>query len=116
MFHLLTFVGNVFAGVLNNYLFCGIWIVTACLQALIVQYGSIAFHVSENGLSAKYWGWSLLFGSMELPIQQIINVIYRAGQRYKINRNKKRSQRSHNLITQRTNGTGGEEHNKHHAE
>jgi hypothetical protein len=96
-------------------MFVGILLVTSGLQAIIVQYGSIAFHVSKGGLSAKYWGWSLLFGSFELIVQQVINVLYRIGQNSKIHRNKTRSQKNHHLITQRTNGTGTGEQ-KHHAE
>lgn len=98
---------NVFKGVLNNSLFCGIWVVTACLQAIIVQYGSVAFAVVQGGLSAKYWGISLMLGVCEFPIQQLINVIFRLGQRYKLHKNKKRSRKDGHLTTQRTNG---EEH------
>lgn len=95
---------NVFSGILNNYIFVGILLITAGLQAIIVEFGSIAFHVHEDGLPADLWGWSLLLGSGELLVQQVINVIYRLSQKYKINRNKKRSQKNHHLITQRTNG------------
>jgi hypothetical protein len=114
---LLYFSGNVFAGILDNYIFVSILLVTSGLQTIIVQYGSIAFHVSKGGLSAKFWGWSLLFGSGELIVQQIINVLYRVSQHYKISRNKKRSQKYHHMITQQTNGTNtGTGEQKHHAE
>ena len=72
------------------------------MQAIIVEFGSIAFHVSEGGLDAKYWGWSILFGSGELIVQQIINVIYTLTENYAVHRNTKRTQRNANLITQRT--------------
>lgn len=68
--------GNVFSGILNNSLFCGILFTTAVLQVLIVEFGSVAFAVKEGGLEAKYWGLSLLIGFGSLPVQQVINVLY----------------------------------------
>jgi hypothetical protein len=94
----------VFSGILNNPIFVSILLITSGLQAIIVQFGSIAFHVSEGGLEAKYWGWSILFGAGELVVQQIINVIYKMSQKYALRRNMKRTQKNHNLITQRTDG------------
>lgn len=67
---------NVFSGILNNSLFCGILFTTAVLQVLIVEFGSVAFAVKEGGLEAKYWGLSLLIGFGSLPVQQVINVLY----------------------------------------
>eukprot|EP00541_Cyclophora_tenuis_P004123 CAMPEP_0116554862 /NCGR_PEP_ID=MMETSP0397-20121206/7820_1 /TAXON_ID=216820 /ORGANISM="Cyclophora tenuis, Strain ECT3854" /LENGTH=268 /DNA_ID=CAMNT_0004080055 /DNA_START=54 /DNA_END=860 /DNA_ORIENTATION=+ len=68
---------NVFAGIQNNPLFCGILVVTSGLQAIIVELGSVAFRVDDNGLDAKFWGLSLLLGFGSLPWQQVINVAYR---------------------------------------
>ncbi|CAB9496586.1 Plasma membrane calcium-transporting ATPase 2 (Fragment) [Seminavis robusta] len=67
---------NVFSGILNNSLFCGILLTTAVLQVLIVQFGTVAFAVAEGGLSGEYWGYSLLIGFGSLPVQQVINVLY----------------------------------------
>lgn len=89
---------------LNNTLFCSILLITSVLQVLIVQFGSVAFHVSEGGLSGKFWGLSLLLGFGSLPIQQIINVVYRAGVKYKGYRMKARRKRDQALTTQQANG------------
>lgn len=67
---------NVFKGILNNSLFCGILFTTAVLQVLIVEFGSVAFAVYEGGLSAKFWGYSLLIGFGSMPVQQVINVLF----------------------------------------
>lgn len=91
-----------FSGILNNPIFVAILVITSGLQVIIVQFGSIAFHVSEGGLEAKYWGWSILFGAGELIVQQIINIIYKISENYALRRNKKRTEKNHNLITQRT--------------
>jgi Ca2+ transporting ATPase len=68
---------NVFKGVFSNVIFCSIMLVTSVLQVLIVQYGGKAFHVADGGLSLKYWGISLALGFGSLPVQQIINVVFR---------------------------------------
>ena len=91
----------------DNPLFYGILFTTAGLQALIVEFGSIAFHVAPEGLSAKFWGLSLLLGAGSIPVQQVINVIYRLCQRFKKGlRMKKRRSKSGHLSTQkiRTHG------------
>jgi P-type Ca2+ transporter type 2B len=79
-----------------------ILLITSALQVIIVEFGSIAFHVAEGGLDAKYWGWSILLGSGELVVQQIINIIYYASEKYVVRRNVTRAQKNSNLITQRT--------------
>lgn len=71
---------NVFSGLLNNSLFYGIWITTAVLQVLIVEFGSIAFKVADGGLELKYWIVSMILGLGSLPVYQIIHVFYRAFQ------------------------------------
>jgi P-type Ca2+ transporter type 2B len=105
---LLTFftVVNVFQGVFTNRLFCTIWLVTAVLQVLIVQFGSIAFHVAEGGLSAKYWGISMAIGAGSLVVQQFINVFYRVGQHFKLKRNKRRLEKDRHMASARTGGAG----------
>ena len=71
------------------------------MQAIIVQFGSVAFAVAKGGLSAKYWGISLLFGVGTFPAQQIINVLYRMAQSYNLKRNDKRKKKAAHLITER---------------
>lgn len=67
---------NVFKGIHRNPLFCSILIITAVLQALMVEFGGYAMHVAEGGLNGELWGWSMLFGFGSLPVQQVINLIY----------------------------------------
>jgi hypothetical protein len=87
-------------------LFCIIWITTAALQAIIVQFGSIAFHVSEGGLDGKYWVICMAFGVGSLPVQQAINLLYRAAQPYKQWRMKARLEKNYNLQRQNADGHG----------
>jgi len=51
---------NVFKGFFSNPIFYGIWIVTLCLQFIIVHFGSYAF--SCHWLTLEQWGWCFLFG------------------------------------------------------
>mmetsp|Transcript_2783 Transcript_2783/g.4098 ORF Transcript_2783/g.4098 Transcript_2783/m.4098 type:complete len:1228 (+) Transcript_2783:74-3757(+) len=67
---------NVFSGMLLNPLFCGILLITAILQVIMVEFGGKALHVADGGLNGELWGWSLLFGVGSLPIQQIINILF----------------------------------------
>lgn len=92
-------VGNVFSGILDNYLFCGILITTSILQVLIVQFGSVAFAVAEGGLPLKYWGLSLLLGFGSLPVQQVINLLYTVAVNFKGSRNRKRLKKNGSLAT-----------------
>mmetsp|Transcript_8377 Transcript_8377/g.24126 ORF Transcript_8377/g.24126 Transcript_8377/m.24126 type:complete len:1235 (-) Transcript_8377:126-3830(-) len=71
---------NIFKGLVNNPIFCTIWIVTAGLQVIIVEFGSVAFHVSD-GLPGRFWLISILFGLGSLPVQQVINVLYKLVER-----------------------------------
>jgi Ca2+ transporting ATPase len=68
---------NVFSGLFNNPLFYGIWITTAVLQALIVEFGSIAFKVADDGLELKYWIVSMVLGLGAFPVYQVIHVLFR---------------------------------------
>lgn len=90
---------NVFRGIQNNSLFCAILLITSVLQVIIVQYGSVAFHVAPGGLNGKYWGISMALGAGSLPIQQCINLLYRAAQHYKRWRNTARVNKNYNLQT-----------------
>jgi Ca2+ transporting ATPase len=95
---------NVFKGMLDNRLFCGILLSTSVLQALIVQFGSVAFSVAKGGLNAEHWIISLVLGAASLVVQQVINVVYILGERYNIHRNKRRSKKDGHMTTLRTNG------------
>jgi len=68
---------NVFKGIHKNTLFIAILLITSVLQVIIVEFGGTALHVSSGGLPGKYWGYSLAFGFGALPVQQIINVLFR---------------------------------------
>ena len=67
---------NVFRGMERNPLFCGILLITAILQVIMVEFGGKAMHVADDGLSGELWGISLAFGVISLPIQQVINIFY----------------------------------------
>ena len=67
---------NVFKGMFRNPLFCGILLITAILQVIMVEFGGKALHVADGGLDGELWGWSLLFGFGSLPVQQIINILF----------------------------------------
>lgn len=66
---------NIFEGIMDNPMFYGILIATAILQVLIVQFGSIAFQVSDGGLNLKHWSLSVALGFGSLPYQQILNLV-----------------------------------------
>ena len=78
---------NVFKGMFRNPLFCGILLITAILQAIMVEFGGKAMHVADGGLNGELWGWSLLFGVGSLPVQVsfpfrvylYIHIIYSSG-------------------------------------
>jgi P-type Ca2+ transporter type 2B len=85
----------VFDGVLRNPIFVGIWVTTSCLQALIVEFGSVAFAVAKGGLDPEYWAISIGFGMGSLLWQQVvINILFKLGQKYNVTRNNKRKRRA----------------------
>ena len=88
---------NVFSGIFNNWLFCGILISTAILQVLIVEFGSVAFHVHEDGLDAYFWRICLAIGAGELVWQQVLNLLFFACQNLKSQRNSKRRHKAGSL-------------------
>ena len=97
----------------DNPLFVGILFITAVLQALIVEFGSIAFSVAEGGLEPKFWALSLILGALSLLVQQVINAVYRCGQRYNIYKNKKRKLKYGHLTAQKiTVNVPAEQHAK----
>jgi hypothetical protein len=60
----------------RNPLFCGILLITAVLQVIMVEFGGLAMHVVEGGLDGKYWAISMAFGAGSLIVQQVINLVY----------------------------------------
>lgn len=93
-----------FKGILDNPLFCSILVVTAVLQVLIVQFGSIAFKVVDGGLNAKYWGISMGLGALSILVQQVINVVT-----YPVYKNKKRKKKyGHQTSARLVVGVDGE--------
>ena len=81
---------NVFKGMLRNPLFCGILMVTAGLQILIVEFGSLAFRVADDGLNGEQWALCLVLGAGSLVVQQGINVVYRLAQNFNVRRHTRR--------------------------
>jgi Ca2+ transporting ATPase len=57
---------NVFRGVFSNWLFGTVWVVTAVLQAFIVQFGSEDFFKTKQ-LSADLFFLSCGIGALSLP-------------------------------------------------
>jgi len=64
---------NVFKGFFSNPIFYGIWIVTLCLQFVIVHFGSYAF--ACHWLTLEQWAWCILFGVGTLLWGQIVTSI-----------------------------------------
>ena len=64
---------NVFAGIFNNVIFCFIWLSTALVQVIIIQFGNRAFKVT--GLNAKQWAVCFSFGVCSLLWNQVIACI-----------------------------------------
>ncbi|CAF0949996.1 unnamed protein product [Brachionus calyciflorus] len=64
---------NIFKGFFSNPIFYGIWIVTLCLQFVIVHFGSYAF--ACHWLTLEQWAWCLLFGIGTLLWGQIVTTI-----------------------------------------
>merc|ERR1712238_230925 len=84
---------NVFKGLLKTSLFCVILLTTSTLQVIMVEYGSHAMRVAEDGLDGKYWALSIGLGAVSLPVQQIINLLFSLSSKYKIQRKTKRLKR-----------------------
>jgi len=61
---------NVFKGIFNNYVFCGILAGTAVTQVIIVQFGGAIMSCAP--LSAINWGWCFLLGAFEIVWGQIV--------------------------------------------
>jgi len=92
---------NVFSGILNNGLFCGILLITGILQVLIIEFGREAFSVATDGLDTRAWYISLAIGAGSLPVQQLINLVYAFGLSFKGYRLGKRRKRDAALTVRR---------------
>jgi Ca2+ transporting ATPase len=66
---------NVFEGIQRNWLFLAIWIGTGGFQAIIVQFGSVAFNVSKFGLDGNQWGICIGFAAFALVWRFILLII-----------------------------------------
>ncbi len=59
----------------------GILLITSVLQVIMVELGGKAMHVADGGLEGKYWALSIGIGALSLPVQQLINIVYRFGKK-----------------------------------
>ncbi len=50
---------------------------TSALQVVMVEFLGEAMHVVDGGLDWKHWALSVGIGAFSLPVQQLINVVYR---------------------------------------
>ena len=74
------------------------------LQVLIVQFGREAFSVKTDGLDLRGWIISIVIGAVSLPVQQVINIAYAAGLKFKGFRLAKRRKRDAALTVRRNDG------------
>ncbi|XP_005093745.2 plasma membrane calcium-transporting ATPase 3 [Aplysia californica] len=64
---------NISEGLLRNPIFIGIWVGTIIAQALIIQFGGIAFHTTS--LNASQWLWCLFLGVGTLLWGQLVTMV-----------------------------------------
>lgn len=64
---------NVFEGIFTNPIFYSVWVSTCFGQALIVQYGGMAFSTAE--LTFDQWLWCAFLGAGTLLWQQLVKLI-----------------------------------------
>jgi hypothetical protein len=64
---------NVYKGLMGNWLFLGIIVITVGLQILIVQFGGD--FTSTTGLVLEHWGWSILMGFGSFPVGIIMRFV-----------------------------------------
>ncbi|EQC26758.1 hypothetical protein SDRG_15408 [Saprolegnia diclina VS20] len=57
---------NIFVGLLDNALFCGISVVQVFFQVLIVQFGGVPFKCLP--LNGAQWGYCIFIGALSLPL------------------------------------------------
>lgn len=66
---------NIFRGITKNYIFIGIFFITAFLQTIIVEFGGIVFKAPKNGLSWKPWLVCVAIGFGSIPVGFLIRLI-----------------------------------------
>jgi len=67
---------NVFSGLFSNWIFIGIIVITAVVQAIIIEFGSQVFRVSyEPSLSWENWGYSVAIGAFTLVVGGVARLI-----------------------------------------
>lgn len=66
---------NVFAGLFNNWMFLMVWVGIAGVQVLIIEFGSFAFKVSNEGLHGVHWGIAIACGFSTFIISFLIKFI-----------------------------------------
>jgi Ca2+ transporting ATPase len=66
---------NILYRIVYNPLFIAITIIEIGLQALLIQFGSIAFRVASGGLTAHQWGICIGFASIVFVINLLLKLI-----------------------------------------
>lgn len=66
---------NVFAGIISNKYFLGVWTVIALFQIVITQFTGKVFEVSDVGLSWEQWLISVAIGFGTLVIDLILKFV-----------------------------------------
>ncbi len=64
---------NIFAGLHKSYIFIGVLIISAGLQAIIIEFGGVAFKVT--GLAWDQWLFCIAVGSVSLPLGAILRAL-----------------------------------------
>ncbi|KAJ3450482.1 calcium-transporting atpase [Anaeramoeba flamelloides] len=64
---------NIFKGILNNFIFCGIWVGIILIQVLVVEFGGSFF--STVHLNAFEWGVSAFLGLLSIPLGFLFRLI-----------------------------------------
>ena len=57
---------NVYKGLLNNSMFMGVILLSAGVQAIIVEFGQLG--VKTTGLTPMHWCYTVLLGAIALPL------------------------------------------------
>jgi Ca2+-transporting ATPase len=63
---------NVFKGLFNNHIFVGIWIMTAIVQVIIIQFGGVAFKTGPNNI--EQWITAIFLGMGSLLVGILVKV------------------------------------------
>lgn len=66
---------NVFYNIHKNLYFITLVILEFILQAILIQFGSIAFQTSMDGLTKEQWGYSIGFALVCYPVSIILKIL-----------------------------------------